>query len=100
MLLRLKKMLLGEEAAAPGTEEKDRRERIQVATSVVLLEVARSNDEFSQVEKATLSAFLKKRFNLPDEAIPELLEVADKNRQSTRTIQRPRNRRSSRRPGG
>ncbi len=83
MLLRLKNMLLGEEPAAPGSEEKDHRERIQIATSVVLLEVAKSDDEFSRLEKTTLSAILKKRFDLPDEAIPELLEISKKSREES-----------------
>ena len=80
MLLRLKKILLGEEAPAPGSEEEDHRQRIQVATSVILLEVAKSNDEFSRVEKATVSSILKRRFELPDEAIEELLQIAKKSR--------------------
>ncbi len=83
MLLRLKKMLLGEESEVPGAEEKDHRERIQVATCVILLEVARSNDEFSRVEKTTLSAILQKRFDLPEEAIRELLEIAKRSREES-----------------
>lgn len=83
MLLRLKKMLLGEESAAPRAEEKDHRERIQVATCVILLEVARSNDEFSRVEKTTLSAILQKRFDLPEEAIRELLEISKRSREES-----------------
>lgn len=83
MLLRLKKMLLGEESATPRAEEKDHRERIQVATCVILLEVARSNDEFSRVEKTTLSAILQKRFDLPEEAIRELLEISKRSREES-----------------
>jgi uncharacterized tellurite resistance protein B-like protein len=83
MLLRLKKIILGEDPPGPGSAEKDRRERIQVATSVVLLEVAKSDDEFSRVEKTTVSAILKKRFDLPDEAIQELLQVAQKSREDS-----------------
>jgi uncharacterized tellurite resistance protein B-like protein len=83
MLLRLKKILLREEPQAPGSEEKDRRERIRIATCAILLEVAKSNDEFSPVEKTTLSSILKERFDLPDEAIPELLEITNKSRKES-----------------
>lgn len=83
MLLRLRKILLREGPAIPGFEEKDRRERIQVATCVILLEVAKSNDEFSRVEKTTVAAVLKKRFDLPDEAVGELLDIAKKNREDS-----------------
>jgi uncharacterized tellurite resistance protein B-like protein len=83
MLLRLKQMLLREGPAAPGSEEKDHQERIQIATCVILLEVAKSDDEFSPVEKTTLSAILKKQFDLPDEAIQQLLQIAQKNREES-----------------
>jgi len=83
MLLRLKKILLREEPPAPGSEEKDHWERIQIATCIILLEVAKSNDEFSRVEKTTVSAILKKQFDLPDEAIQELLQIAQKSREES-----------------
>lgn len=83
MWLQLKRILIGEEPPAPGFEEKDRRERIQIATCVILLEVAKSNDEFSRFEKATVSAILKRRFDLPDEAVQELLEIANRNREES-----------------
>ncbi len=83
MLLRLKKMLLREETGDPGSEERAKRERIQVATCVILLEVARSNDDFSRVEKTTVAAILKGRFELSDEAVEDLLEVARKSREES-----------------
>ena len=83
MLLRLKRIILREEFAAPAFEEKNRRERIQVATGVILLEVAKSHDEVSRVEKMTVAAILKTRFDLPDEAVGELLEIAKKSREDS-----------------
>ena len=78
VLLRLKKIILGEEPPAAGSEERDHQERIQIATCVILLEVAKSDDEFSRVEKTTLTSILKKQFDLPDEAVRELLQIAQK----------------------
>ena len=83
VLLRLKKIILGEEPPAAGSEERDHQERIQIATCVILLEVAKSDDEFSRVEKTTLTSILKKQFDLPDEAVRELLQIAQKSREES-----------------
>ena len=61
--------------------EENRRERLQIATCVLLLEVAHSDDEFSSIEKATMSAILQKKFMLSDEAIEEIIDLADKERE-------------------
>lgn len=82
-MFNLKKRLLktGElDSAAP---EKDEFERIQVATCVILLEVAKSDDKFSSIEKTTLAAILKKKFNLSSEATEELMRIADKKREES-----------------
>jgi len=83
VLLRLKKIILGEEPPSAGSEEKGQRDRIQIATCVILLEVAKSNDEFSPAEKTTLTSILKKQFDLPDEAVRELLQIAQKSREES-----------------
>jgi len=61
----------------------DTLERLQIATCVVLLEVARSDDEFCSLEKATLSAVLHKEFRITEEAVEALMEVAHSRREES-----------------
>lgn len=72
----LKKKLIKRIITDPVPQEQDRFERIQVATCILLLEIAESDDEFSSIEKATISSILKKEFPISDEAIEELMEMA------------------------
>ncbi|MCK5187717.1 MAG: TerB family tellurite resistance protein, partial [Deltaproteobacteria bacterium] len=46
--------------------EEDSTERIQVATCALLLEVANSDDEFSDIERDSIIQTLKRDFNLSD----------------------------------
>lgn len=85
-MFNLKKRLLKTNEIDHGSPEKDDFERIQVATCIILLEVAKSDDEFSSIEKATLTAILKKKFDLSAEAVEELLEIADKKREESTDI--------------
>jgi uncharacterized tellurite resistance protein B-like protein len=82
-MFNLKKSLLKTNQTVSESPDKDDFERIQVATCVILLEVAKSDDEFSSIEKTTLTAILKKRFDLSAEAAEELLKIADKTREES-----------------
>ena len=82
-MFNLKKRLLKTSQIDPTTPEKDDFERIQVATCIILLEVAKSDDEFSSIEKTTLAAILKKKFDLSAEAVEELFKIADKKREDS-----------------
>lgn len=82
-MLNLKKRLLKRDMLDTAPQESDEFERIQVATCVVLLEVAKSDDEFSSIEKATITAILKKEFQISAEAIEELMEIAKKRRKES-----------------
>lgn len=84
-MFNLKKRLLNTSEAEPGSaaSEQARFERIHVASCIILLEVAKSDDEFSSIEKTTLTAILKKKFQLSAEAIADLLEIADKEREES-----------------
>ena len=66
-----------------ATQEQDESERIQIATCIILLEVAKSDDEFSSIEKTTLTAILKKKFKLSEEASEELMEIANRKREKS-----------------
>jgi uncharacterized tellurite resistance protein B-like protein len=76
----LKKRLIKRLITDSVSQEKDKFERIHVATSILLLEVAESDDEFSSIEKATISSILKKEFPISGEAVEELMEIAKSER--------------------
>jgi uncharacterized tellurite resistance protein B-like protein len=72
--------------------------------------VAKSDDEFSSIEKTTLEVILKKKFDLSSEAVEELIEIAHRKREESvdlwefthlaiRIIQKERRRKSWREPG-
>lgn len=54
--------------------------RVQIATCVILLEVAKFDFEFSSIEEETTKAMLKNEFSIPEEAIEDLMKVAEEGR--------------------
>jgi uncharacterized tellurite resistance protein B-like protein len=82
-LIKLKNMLTKRTEAVLEPQEKDETERLQVATCIILLEVAKSDDEFSSIEKATVKAILEKKFDVSAEAVEELMEMASKKREES-----------------
>jgi len=56
---------------------------VRLATCVILLEVAKSDDEFSSIEKTTISSILNKEFLISDEAVEELVELAHRKRKES-----------------
>ena len=79
----LKKVLLKKVEIEKEPQEQAEAERLQVATCIILLEVAKSDDGFSSVEKATVEAILKKKFDISAEAVEELMEVASRERKES-----------------
>ena len=82
-MIDLKKKLLKSVSTKEDIQEIDETARIQIATCVILLEVAKSDDEFCSIEKATIGKILKKEFDISDEAIEELLEIAHMKREES-----------------
>ncbi len=82
-MFNLKKRLLEIPEVDSASKEQDESERIQIATCIILLEVAKSDDEFSSIEKTTLTAILKKKFKLSAEAAEELMKIADRKREES-----------------
>ena len=80
VMFNLKKRLLKNPEVESATQEQEEFEQVQIATCIILLEVAKSDDEFSSIEKTTLNAILKKKFQLSAEAADELLERANRKR--------------------
>jgi len=83
IMFNLKKMLLKRAAMDSDSWERDEFERVQVATCVILLEVAKSDDEFSSIEKATIAAIFKKEFEISAEAIEEMMEIAKRKQEES-----------------
>jgi uncharacterized tellurite resistance protein B-like protein len=82
-MFNFKKLLDKPESAATPLLEQDDFDRVQVATCVILLEVATSDEEISSEEKATISEILKRRFQLPPDAIEELMDLAAEKREAS-----------------
>ena len=69
-----------QKAPVEKESEEDKAQKIQVATCALLLEVANSDDEFSEIERDNIVRILKEDFNLSDEYAQELIELAEKER--------------------
>jgi uncharacterized tellurite resistance protein B-like protein len=64
---------------APQPEESpaSAERRLQMATAVLLVEVARSDHDFSDVEKESVLASIQRKFGLGDSEAQELLALAE-----------------------
>ncbi|TET67325.1 MAG: TerB family tellurite resistance protein [Candidatus Aminicenantes bacterium] len=82
-MFKLRKRLLEKYEIDSISQERDEFERIQVATCALLLEVAKSDYEFSSIEKTTIEAILKKDFQISTETIEELMEIAKRRREES-----------------
>jgi uncharacterized tellurite resistance protein B-like protein len=68
---------------APPKKEEDAGIRIQLATCVLLLELAHSDEDFSEEERDGIVDILKEDFHLSDEYALELLELAQEERKNS-----------------
>jgi len=75
-----KERLLKNLTSGPDEEKQDQFNRMQIATCVILLEVAKYDFELSSIEKETTKAILKNEFSIPEEAIEDLMKVAEEQR--------------------
>lgn len=73
-MLKLLKNLIQGQAVEPLSAH--RHERIQVATCALLLEMAHTDEEFSEVEETLIEDLLENRFALPSTAIAQLISLA------------------------
>ena len=78
-----KERLLASLVAQPEQEKPERFDRIQVATCVILLEVAKFDFDFSSIEQETTKAILKHEFEIPDEAIEDLMKISEEKREDS-----------------
>ena len=78
-----KERLLKNLAAEPGQDSKEKYDRVQVATCVILLEVAKYDFELSSIEKETTKAIMKDEFSIPGEIIEDLISIAEEKREES-----------------
>jgi uncharacterized tellurite resistance protein B-like protein len=79
MLEKFKSYFVGNSVGAPLAFDKDGHvadESLQVATVVLLMEVAGADHSIAQEEANALCQIMEEEFELPEEIIPHLLEVA------------------------
>jgi len=63
--------------AAATDSPKDAEHRARVAAAALLVEVVRSDSEFSEVERAAVLASARRKFGLGEEESRQLLELAE-----------------------
>jgi uncharacterized tellurite resistance protein B-like protein len=82
MFERLKSILTGsaERGSHGGADEE---QRLQIATAVILLEVAYADDEFSETERERIVEILKAQFSLENESVQELIRVSEEQMQQS-----------------
>lgn len=61
----------------------ERQLKLKVATSVILLEAATADSNFSPQEQEKIVEILKSRFNMNDESVKELIDESENERQSS-----------------
>ena len=78
-----KERLLKSLIVEPEVEKMEGFDRIQVATCVILLEVAKFDFDFSSIEKETTKAILKHEFDIPEDAISDLMRISEEKREDS-----------------
>ena len=78
-----KERLLESLIVQPEQKESERFDRIQIATCVILLEVAKFDFDFSSIEKETTKAILKHEFAIPEDAIEDLMKISEEKREDS-----------------
>ena len=82
VIRKIKRIFEEVKPAAQPEKEEDITARIQLATCVLLLEVAHSDEHFGEEEQGRIVEILKEDFQLSDEYAAELLELAHQERKA------------------
>ncbi len=77
MFDRLKAVLTGTPSGDRTGGSLGEERRIQVATAVILLEVAHADEDFSESEREYILDILKNQFSLDEESVHELVQVSE-----------------------
>ncbi|MBN1224573.1 MAG: TerB family tellurite resistance protein [Candidatus Aminicenantes bacterium] len=78
-----KERLLKSLLDTPSEAVQERFQKTHIATCAILLEIAKSDYEFSTVEKETTQAILKNEFGIPEEDIEDLMKIAAEKREDS-----------------
>jgi uncharacterized tellurite resistance protein B-like protein len=74
----IKNILTGHELDSPGTVDRESpSKKLEVATCALFIELAYSDDEFSDEEKKLVYQIMRKTFGLNGEEMNDLLDLAD-----------------------
>lgn len=76
-MLKFMKILFESKPSQTDLNTQEEKQRIQIATCVLLLEVARSDNEFTSVERETIQSLLSEEFDISSEAVDELMKLAE-----------------------
>jgi uncharacterized tellurite resistance protein B-like protein len=77
MLAKLKSLLKDSIGQPEAQTEEQLQEQLQLASSILLLEVARTDHEIEEVEVERIKLLVKDKFNLSAEATQALMDEAD-----------------------
>ena len=73
----LKDLIYGEENGGSTSHDySDKSKRVQIATCALFIEVANSDDEFSDDERELIFDLMKNEYDLSEEEIHELMELS------------------------
>lgn len=62
---------------AQGSETDDSEHELQVATALLLIEIARADHSFDAIEKDSIIALLREHFSLTETEVGALVEIAE-----------------------
>ncbi|MBI5116833.1 TerB family tellurite resistance protein [Candidatus Poribacteria bacterium] len=88
MIRKILELVAGVGPARSADNEKSLTDRVQVATCVLLLEIAHSDDRFTEAERSKVLEILKKRFQLADDQVAELLDLGQVERKQSSDLWR------------
>lgn len=76
-MLDLFKNLLGNQETSESVPEIDHEQQIQIATCALFIEVANSDDDFTEDEKKHIIELMKDQFGLNNDEVNELIELSE-----------------------
>ncbi len=73
----LKKVLIPEIGSNRNNTQSNQEKKIQVATCALFIELAKADNDFSEIEKEKIISLMQDIFNLDEEYVKELIELSE-----------------------